>query len=140
MSKIWKSLLDFGSNPGRSQTKPTEAASHQTKPTRLDPADRFNHSVGPEIVPPYDHEPNFCGEYVPNIKSAENLVELQQQLIVQLQQEISDMAKDTQEKEESPSLRQRLPIAIAIVRASLTSLCGLTRWCLRRILRFMIES
>ena len=64
MSKLWKSLLEFGSNPGRMQTKPTEeAVSHQTKLTRLDPADRYNHSVGPEIVP-YDHEPNFSEEYV----------------------------------------------------------------------------
>ena len=104
MSKLWKSLLEFGSNPGRIQTKPTEeAASHQTKPTILDPADRFNYSVGPEIVP-YDHEPIFCEDneiYIKSDGASENLVELQQQLIVQLQQKISNMARDTQEKEET---------------------------------------
>ena len=53
MSNLWKILLDIGANP----------ASRQTKPVRLDPADKQKYSVGPEIIPD-DHAPNNCEEYV----------------------------------------------------------------------------
>ena len=103
MSKLWKSLLDFGANPARRQTDPTnpDAARHQTKPARLNPADRNNYSVGPAIVP-YDHAPNVCEENVPEIKpEGENLVELQQHLIAQLQQEMCDMASAMRKKDKT---------------------------------------
>ena len=95
MSKLWKSLIDFGANP----------ASRQTKSTKLEPtADRLN-SVGSASVPD-DHAPKNCEEYVPNIKSEEssdNLVKLQQNLIAQLQLNINDLAKDVGEKEKTIS-------------------------------------
>ena len=86
MSNLWKSLFNSGANPAR----------HQTKPDRLLPADRHNHSVGPAIVSD-DHAPYNCEEYVPNIKSGEglaNLVDMQQNFITALQTEMCDMAKD----------------------------------------------
>ena len=93
MSKLWKSLLDFGANP----------SSHQTKPTKLETTADRHSSVSSALVPD-DHAPSNCEEYVPNIKSeesSENLVKLQQNLIAQLQLKITDMAKDAGEKEKT---------------------------------------